>query len=221
MGTALFGLDETHLNDYHPDVDRVREMEIVLSRCLPSFHRQAFRCMGNAADAEDVVQDALVSAYKHLGQFRGEARMSTWLTTIVMNSARVHLRRRPRQIHVSLDDHPEAENHYSFLDQLADRGPSPEDAFLGSEDRAYWMLLIQKLPPKLRTAYQLCAFEGLTIREIAIILGVTQSAVKSRVFRARTALRDLAGRLKLQRSTDATRERLRGGKRNSSLRGSA
>jgi RNA polymerase sigma-70 factor, ECF subfamily len=221
MGTALFGVDETHLNDYHPDVDRVREMEIVLSRCLPSFHRQAFRCMGNAADAEDVVQDALVSAYKHLGQFRGEARMSTWLTTIVMNSARVHLRRRPRQIHVSLDDHPEAENHYSFLDQLADRGPSPEDAFRSSEDREYLMQLMQKLPPTLRTAYQLRALEGLTIREIASNLGVTQSAVKSRVFRARTALRGIARKLKLERSGNATSGRFRGPKRNSSLRGSA
>jgi len=221
MGTALFGVDETHLNDYHPDVDRVREMEIVLSRCLPSFHRQAFRCMGNAADAEDVVQDALVSAYKHLGQFRGEARMSTWLTTIVMNSARVHLRRRPRQIHVSLDDHPEAENHYSFLDQLADRGPSPEDAFRSSEDREYLMQLMQKLPPTLRTAYQLRALEGLTIREIASNLGVTQSAVKSRVFRAQTALRGIARKLKLERSGNATSGRFRGPKRNSSLRGSA
>ena len=221
MGTALIGVDKTHLNDYHPDVERGREMEIVLSRCLPSFHRQALRFMGNAADAEDVVQDALVSAYKHLGQFRGEARMSTWLTTIVMNSARVHLRRRPRQIQMSLDDHPEAENHYSFLDQLPDGGPSPEDAFRGSEDRAYLMQLMQKLPPTLRTAYQLRALEGLTIREIAINLGVTQSAVKSRVFRARTTLRDLAGKLKLQRSADTTRGQRRSGQRNSSLRGSA
>ena len=221
MGTALFGVDETHLSDYHPDVEKIREMEVVLSRCLPSFHRQALRFMGNAADAEDVVQDALVSAYKHLGQFRGEARMSTWLTTIVMNSARVHLRRRPRQIQVSLDDHPEAENHYSFLDQLPDGGPSPEDAFRGSEDRAYLMQLMQKLPPTLRTAYKLRALEGLTIREIAINLGVTQSAVKSRVFRARTTLRDLAGKLKLQRSADTTRGQRRSGQRNSSLRGSA
>jgi RNA polymerase sigma-70 factor, ECF subfamily len=221
MGTALFGVDETYLSDYHPDVEKIREMEVVLSRCLPSFHRQALRFMGNAADAEDVVQDALVSAYKHLGQFRGEARMSTWLTTIVMNSARVHLRRRPRQIQVSLDDHPEAENHYSFLDQLPDGGPSPEDAFRGSEDRAYLMQLMQKLPPTLRTAYQLRALEGLTIREIAINLGVTQSAVKSRVFRARTTLRDLAGKLKLQRSADTTRGQRRSGQRKSSLRGFA
>src|SRR4029077_12144853 len=81
-----------------------REMQDVLSRCLPSFYRRAYRHLGNAADAEDAVQDALLSAYKHLDQFKGQARMSTWLTTIVTNSARMQLRRRPRQAHLSLDE---------------------------------------------------------------------------------------------------------------------
>jgi RNA polymerase sigma-70 factor (ECF subfamily) len=218
MGTTSFGVDEKQLSDYHPDVEKIREMEIVLSRCLPSFHRQAFRWMGNAADAEDVVQDALVSAYKHLGQFRGEARMSTWLMTIVMNSARVHLRRRPRQFQVSLDDYPEAEGHYSLLDRVPDRGPSPEDAFRSSEAREHLMQLMQKLPLTLRTAYQLRALEGLTIREISSSLGVTQSAVKSRVFRAQATLRGLARKLKLERSENATSGRFCDPKRDSSLR---
>src|SRR5260370_15702501 len=81
-----------------------RDMQDVLSRYLPSFYRRAYRYLGNAADAEDAVQDALLSAFKHLDQFKGEAPMSTWLTAIVTNSARMHLRRRPRQIHVSLDE---------------------------------------------------------------------------------------------------------------------
>jgi len=69
-----------------------REMQDVLSRCLPSFYRKAYRHLGNAADAEDAVQDALLSAYKHLDQFKGQSQMSTWLTTIVINCARMHLR---------------------------------------------------------------------------------------------------------------------------------
>jgi DNA-directed RNA polymerase specialized sigma24 family protein len=73
------------------------------------------------------------------------------------------------------------------------------------------MQLMQKLRPKLRTAYQLRDFEGLTILEIAINLGVTQSVVKSRVSRALTTLRDLAGKLKLQHSAGATNGRLRSG----------
>ena len=198
MGTASFRADETQLSDHNPGVEKVREMELVLSRCLPSFHRQAFRCTGNAADAEDVVQDALVSAYKHLGQFRGEARMSTWLMTIVMNSARVHLRRRPRQIHVSLDNHPEAENHHSLLERVLDRGPSPEDAFRKSEYSERLMQWVRKLAPTLRLAFQLCCMEGLTVRETASILGVTESAVKSRIFRARATLRDLARKTSIE-----------------------
>src|SRR5271168_5415589 len=83
---------------------RTREMREGLSRCLPSFYRNAYRHLGNAADAEDAVQDALLSAYKHLDQFQGQAQMSTWLTAIVTNSARMKLRRRPRLTNLSLDE---------------------------------------------------------------------------------------------------------------------
>src|ERR1700674_4079294 len=105
-----------------------REMQDVLSRYLPSFYRRAYRYLGNAADAEDAVQDALLSAYKHLDQFKWEAQMSTWLTTIVANSALTQLRRRPRQAHLSLDEPFGEEQEYRLSERLADRGPSPEDA---------------------------------------------------------------------------------------------
>jgi RNA polymerase sigma factor (sigma-70 family) len=108
-------------------VTRAREMDEVLSRCLPSFHRQAFRYVGNMADAEDAVQDALTAAFKHLDQFRGQARMSTWLTTTVVNSARMQLRRRSRYTHLSLDEKFGNEEQYSVPEQLSDCAPSPED----------------------------------------------------------------------------------------------
>ena len=69
-----------------------REMEEVLSRRLPYFYGIAYRFLGNAADAEDAVQEGLLTAYKNLHQFRGEAQLSTWLATIVSNSARMQLR---------------------------------------------------------------------------------------------------------------------------------
>ena len=77
------------------------EMNQALSRCRASFFRSAYRFLENPADAEDAVQEALLSAYKHIDQFRGEAQISTWLTAIVSNSARMQLRKRPRNIHVS------------------------------------------------------------------------------------------------------------------------
>ena len=103
------------------------EMLSVLSHCLPSLYRYAYRLLGNKADAEDAVQDALLAAYKHLNQFRGDAQLSTWLTTIVINCARMHLRKRSRYIHVSLDSRIGEEQEYPLSDILVDHRPNPED----------------------------------------------------------------------------------------------
>jgi RNA polymerase sigma-70 factor, ECF subfamily len=78
--------------------ESTRKLDDVVARNLPMFYRRAFRYPGNIPDAEDTVQDALVSAYKHLAQFRGQAQMSTWLSAIVTNAALMQLRRR-RDIH--------------------------------------------------------------------------------------------------------------------------
>jgi RNA polymerase sigma-70 factor (ECF subfamily) len=77
----------------------------ILSSSLPSLYRGAYRLLGNAADAEDAVQDAVLSAYTHLDQFRGQSKMSTWLVAIVHNSARMQMRRRLRHVpysHINL-----------------------------------------------------------------------------------------------------------------------
>src|ERR1700720_2188824 len=105
MGPTTAIVDSTQRPDCGP-CDK-REMDVLLMRYGPRFYRSAFRYLGNAADAEDAVQDAMLSAYKHLSQFRQQARISTWLTAIVINSARMQLRRRPRQTHVYLDEHPD------------------------------------------------------------------------------------------------------------------
>src|SRR5580704_1823242 len=104
-----------------------QEMQDVLARSMPSFYRRAYRYLDNAADAEDAVQDALLSACQHLDQFKGQAKMSTWLTTIVINSALTQLRRRPRSIHVSLDEQFGDEPGYCVSERLVDRTLSPED----------------------------------------------------------------------------------------------
>src|SRR6266478_5283726 len=72
---------------------RTREMQDALSRYRPMLQRRAYQQLGNAADAEDAVQDALLSAYKHLDQFKGQAQVSTWLHAIVTNCARMQLHR--------------------------------------------------------------------------------------------------------------------------------
>ena len=171
-----------------------REMHDVLSRCLPSFYRNAYRHLGNSADAEDAVQDALLSAYKHLDQFKGQAQMSTWLTAIVTNCARMQLRRRPRQTHLSLDEQFGEEQEYSLSERLADRGPSPEDECRSAELHGRLMQFVEQLSPPLRKAFQLRDVEGLTTSEAAHILGVAEGTVKAQVARARAKLRQLMRR---------------------------
>lgn len=77
---------------------RSQELLTIVSSRLPSLYRSAYRLLGNAADAEDAVQDALLAAYRHLDQFEGRSKMSTWLNAIVRNSVRMRLRTRLRQI---------------------------------------------------------------------------------------------------------------------------
>jgi RNA polymerase sigma-70 factor (ECF subfamily) len=197
-GTGNMETTESNIrNEQRLDVrtldKETREMQDVLLRHLPSFYKRAYRYLGNSADAEDAVQDALLSAYTHLDQFKGQAKMSTWLTTIVTNSALTLLRRRPRQIHTPLDEQLGEEPGYRLSEQLADRRPSPEDECIQSELYRRLMLIVEELPPASRYAFQLRDLDGLTTSEAAKILGVADVTVKAHVSRARAKLRRLIG----------------------------
>src|SRR5262249_29378446 len=137
------------------DAER-REMIAAVSRCWRSLYRKAFRYLGNAADAEDAVQDALLSACKHIGQFRGQAQMSTWLTAIVVNSARMQLRRRQRQHNVPLEGSRTEEGEYTLADRLSDWRPSPEEACRRTELAERVVHLTSRLSPPLRNAFRMC-----------------------------------------------------------------
>ena len=120
--------------------------------------------------------------------------MSTWLTTIVINAARMQLRRRSRHIHVSLDEPLGDEQEYSLSEQIADEGPSPEDVCRHSELREHVRDLLPQLSAKLRKVFELRELDGLTTREAAVILGVPSGTVKAQLLRARTKLRELMRR---------------------------
>jgi len=171
-----------------------REPRDAFSRYLPLLYRTAYRYLGNAADAEDAVQDALLSAYKHLDQFRGQAQMSTWLVAIVSNCARMQLRRRPRHIHVSLNERFGDEEGYTLSEHLVHYGPSPEEEYRKAELHERIMPLLKELSPSLRRAFQLRDLDGLTTREAAQVLGVVDGTVKAQVARARAKLTRLVRR---------------------------
>jgi RNA polymerase sigma-70 factor, ECF subfamily len=166
----------------------------VLSSGLPSLYRGAYRLLGNPADAEDAVQDGLLAAYTHLGQFRGDSKMSTWLAAIVDNSARLQLRKRLRHVHVSLDEPIGEVEKNSASQRLADRRPSPEDEYRDTELGRRLAHFQAQLTPSLRRAFQLRDVDGFSTRETARILGVPDGTVKAQLARARKRLRELMRR---------------------------
>ena len=159
------------------------------SRALPSHVLQeGFPFLfwkGTQQIAEDAVQDALLSAYKNLGRFRGQAKLSTCLTTIVINAARMQLRRRSG--YLSLDQE-HGQDGLLFSEQLPDSRPSPEEVCSAVETRDRLVEGVQQLSPELRRAFQLRDIDGLTTKEAAYVLGVPQGTVKAQLARARVQL---------------------------------
>jgi RNA polymerase sigma-70 factor (ECF subfamily) len=166
--------------------ERAQELDSVVFRYLPMFYKRAFRFLGNVSDAEDAVQDALLSAYRHLGQFRGQAQLSTWLTTIVTNAARMQLRRR-RGGYLSLDEQ-QGEDGLTISERLPDSRPSPEEVCSTAEARDRLVDGVKQLSPKLRRTFQLRDLDGLTTKQAALVLGVPQGTVKAQLARARAKL---------------------------------
>src|ERR1700691_1449610 len=156
--------NEQHLEVPAPE-NKTYELQDAFSRCLPLLRRTAYRYLGNEADSEDAVQDALLSAYKHLDQFRGQAQMSTWLVAIVSNCARMQLRRRPRQIHVSLSEQFGDDQEYSVADRLEDCAPSPEEEYRQTELHERVVQFAEELSPPLRKAFQLRDLDGFSTSE--------------------------------------------------------
>ena len=167
--------------------ERAQELDSVGSRSLPMFYKRAFRFLGNMPDAEDAVQDALLSAYEHLGQFRGQAQLSTWLTTIVTNAALMKLRR--RDSYWSLDEEP-GEDALTFSERLPDSEPSPEEVGSVAEGRDQLVEVVRQLSPKLRRALQLRDIDGLTTKEAALC--IPYGTVKAQLARARAKLARVA-----------------------------
>ena len=203
MGTAVAVFDSAPkaLAQHHQS-GAEQLMNIFVDR-WQSLYRIAMRQLENPADAEDAVQDAFLSAYTHLDHFKGQARMSTWVTTIVINSARMKLRRRPRQIHVALSNQSQDHDSEQVLEVLRDHRPNPEEVSQRNEltERAVRFTIL--ISPTLRRTFQLRDVYGLSIRDTAKLLGAPNGTVKAQTARARAKLK-----LLMQNSVGRKRKRI-------------
>jgi RNA polymerase sigma-70 factor (ECF subfamily) len=168
------------------------DFEGVVSLYSPVLFRVAFRRLRNIQDAEDAVQDALLSAHKCIGQFQGRSKLSTWLTRIVTNTALMKLRRHSRYEIFSLGQDDDNDG-MRFANKLIDARPSPETIYAQTETEEILRRALAQLSPKLRSAIQLYELEGLPIQEAAKALGISENTLKSRVARGRKSLNSIFG----------------------------
>ena len=203
MGTAVADFEGAPEALAHHHQSGVEELTNIFVDRWQSLYRIAMRQLENVADAEDAVQDAFLSAYKHLDQFKRQARMSTWVTTIVINSARMKLRRRPEKVHVPLSDQSQDHDSEQVLEMLRDRRPSPEEVSQRNELTERVVRFTILISPTLRRSFQLRDVYGLSIRDTAKILGVPNGTVKAQTARARAQLK-----LLMQNSVGRKRKRI-------------
>jgi RNA polymerase sigma-70 factor (ECF subfamily) len=152
-------------------------------------YRLALKMLGTPQDAEDVLQTTFLKAFQHLPTFEGRSSLSTWLYRIAANEALMFLRRKKPDF--SLDEEPvDSEGEPQPPVELADWGALPESELLSGETRRELDRAIASLPEKLRVVFLLRDIEGLSIKETGEALQLTETAVKTRLLRARLYLRE-------------------------------
>ncbi|MCG5054845.1 MAG: sigma-70 family RNA polymerase sigma factor [Myxococcales bacterium] len=169
--------------------------ETLVQRHQERVYRLALRMTGGESDAQEVVQDALLSAWRNLAKFEGKAQFGSWLYRIAANAALMLLRSRRRHPQVSMED--------IKLDGADEPGPNgfgsgagddwskrPDDQLQSTELRSAIQSAVDELPEASRAVFLVRDVEGLSTEETAEMLGLSVPAVKTRLHRARLALRE-------------------------------
>jgi len=141
----------------------------------------------NFEDSQDAVQEAFLKAYQHLAEFREASQFSTWLIRITLNESLMKLRKQRVAREVPLDEDSQADK--DILTEVRDWAPNPEQLYWTSELRSILIQTIEEVRPSLRDVFVLRDVEGLSTEQAAVALGLTRSAVKARLWRARLLLR--------------------------------
>jgi len=169
-----------------------REPSDVVARYGDLVYNLAVRLTGDREEARDLAQDALIRIIKGIGSFRGEAAMKTWIVRVVVNCHRNRMRwwrRRRRAATISLDAQEGGAGGPTLGETVADDAPGPEQRARAAQAARRLQRALMDLPREQRTALVLREVEGMSYDQIAAALGVREGTVKSRIARAREALR--------------------------------
>jgi RNA polymerase sigma-70 factor (ECF subfamily) len=164
----------------------------LVRRYTSIVYRVLYKILRHEEDTQDALQDTFVSAYRALPRFRQDARFSTWIYRIATNAALMKARARKNNM-VSLD-HPTEDPDAQSAWELPDWSATPDEEIMTGETRRIMEDAIQALPPEQRAAFVLHDIQDLSSAETAQAMGITVSAVNSRLHRARVFLRDRIGR---------------------------
>ncbi|MEX0961011.1 MAG: RNA polymerase sigma factor [Burkholderiales bacterium] len=169
--------------------------EVLMRRYNRMLYRAARALLHSDADAEDALQTAYLHAFRAMPDFRGEARLSTWLARIVINESIARQRRYAAENKViPLDAAADADGELPVPPDAAAEDNAPELSAMRSETRALIERKIDMLPEQFRTVFVLRAIEELSVEETASWLRIPQATVRSRFFRARSLLRESLAR---------------------------
>jgi RNA polymerase sigma-70 factor (ECF subfamily) len=175
----------------------------IMQRHNRRLYRVARGIVGNDPDAEDVLQEAYVRAFAHLGEFRREARLSTWLTRIVINEALGRTRRRHELVELSHVERAEKGTAQILMFPTVPVSSDPEADAASAQLRRMLERAVDELPPNFRIVFMMRDMEEMSIEETAAQLGISPATVKTRLHRARRMLRQALDRRLVSTLRDA------------------
>lgn len=166
-------------------------LDTLFARYTRPLYQTALRLLGNPEDAEDALQEGMLSAVRNLKRFEGRSKFSTWLTRIVINAALMQLRKQRTRPTVSLEQEDAEQRELTLGSRIPDARPDPEAAYTNKERFEIFESRLETLPPALQSAVWLRDVEGLSTAEAARALGLSEGTVKSQLHRARNRLSSL------------------------------
>ncbi len=169
--------------------------EALMRKYNGKLFRIARAILKDDSDAEDVLQEAYLEAYRHIGDFRGGSELATWLTRIVINQALMRLRKeRRRSSIVPFRTTPTHETESPEAQVPDQQSESPSARVIRAETRRMLERRIDELPVSFRTVFIMREVEEMSVEETAVCLSIPPATVRSRLFRARALLREALAR---------------------------